>query len=280
MILAALLALAQAGSDLPTVTAPGMAAPQPIPRKSRPPEADIKPPPETKLSACLAVAHDDPAAAAETAADWRNQAKGGERAEADECRGVALTALERWDEAEQAFIAARDASGDPALKARYGAMAGNAALAAGAAARADGEFAAAHADALTAGDKRLAGDVAIDRSRALMALGHTADAASALAEGREASPANATGWLLSATLARRQRDLGNAQTWIERAAELDPVDPAVGLEAGVIAVLSGRDEAARKSWQSVVKAAPDSPEARTAQGYLDQLGPPSPSPAP
>ena len=45
-----------------------------------------------------------------------------------------------------------------------------------------------------------------------------------------------------------------------------PRDPQVGLEAGVIAVLSGRDDAARKSWQSVIAAAPDSDEAKTAHG--------------
>lgn len=277
MIVAAMLALAQAGSDLSSATSPVLAAPQPIPHKQRPPEADIKRAPETKLSACLAAAHDDPAAAAETAEDWRDQAKGADRAEAEECRGVALTALGRWDEAEQAFIAAGEGSTGPALKARYGAMAGNAALAAGSAERADSAFAAAHAAALSAGDKLLAGDIAIDRARALVALGRTADAATALAEGRAASPGNAAGWLLSATLARRQHDLANAQAWIERAADLNPVDPAIGLEAGVIAVLSGRDEAARKSWQSVIEAAPASPEAKTAQGYLDQLGPQPPS---
>jgi TolA-binding protein len=66
--------------------------------------------------------------------------------------------------------------------------------------------------------------------------------------------------------------------YIERAAQLFPVDPEIGLEAGVIAVLSGRDEAARKSWLSVIKAAPNSPSAKTAQGYLDQLGPEAASP--
>ena len=275
MIFAALLVLAQAGTA--TATSPILAAPQPIPRKQRPLETDARPVPETKLGACLAATRADPTAAAETAEDWGRRAKGAERAEAAECQGMALTALGQWAEAEQAFVAARDASTMLAEKAHYGAMAGNAALAAGAAARADGDFATAHADALAAGDKRLAGDIAIDRSRALVALKRDREAAAALDEGRSASPGNATGWLLSATLARRQNDLASAQRWIERAADLNPVDPAAGLEAGVIAVLSGHDEAARKSWQSVIKAAPDSAEARTAQGYLDQLGPQAPS---
>ncbi len=98
-------------------------------------------------------------------------------------------------------------------------------------------------------------------------------AAAALAAARTADPANSQAWLLSATLSRRQGKLGEAQTQIERAALLMPVDPEIGLEAGVIAVLGGRDEAARRSWESVIRAAPGSGFAKTAQGYLDQLGP-------
>ncbi len=60
---------------------------------------------------------------------------------------------------------------------------------------------------------------------------------------------------------------------IEKAAALAPQDPEIGLEAGVIAVLGGRDEAARRSWRSVLAAAPDSDQAKVAKGYLDQLGP-------
>ena len=85
-------------------------------------------------------------------------------------------------------------------------------------------------------------------------------------------PDNAQAWLLSATLSRRDGDLATAQTRIERAAMLAPLDPAIGLEAGLIAALGGRDEAARRSWQSVIEAVPGSAEAATAQGYLDQLG--------
>ena len=54
-----------------------------------------------------------------------------------------------------------------------------------------------------------------------------------------------------------------------------PVDPEIGLEAGVIAILLGHEEAARKSWQSVISAAPGSGAAKTAQGYIDQLGAPA-----
>ena len=60
----------------------------------------------------------------------------------------------------------------------------------------------------------------------------------------------------------------------EKAAELRPIDLEIGLEAGVIAMLSGHEDAARKSWKSVVDADPASPEGQTAQSYLAQLDKP------
>ena len=68
---------------------------------------------------------------------------------------------------------------------------------------------------------------------------------------------------------------------IEQAATLAPTNPEIGLEAGVIAVLGGREDAARQSWQSVIDLQPESLAAQTATGYLAQLGPaPAPAPAP
>ena len=74
-------------------------------------------------------------------------------------------------------------------------------------------------------------------------------------------------------LLRRMDRLDEAQAAIEKAVELAPMDAQIGLEAGVIAVLSGREEAARQSWQSVIDAQPASLAAKTAQDYLKQLGP-------
>jgi tetratricopeptide (TPR) repeat protein len=150
-------------------------------------------------------------------------------------------------------------------------MAGNAALAQGDAGAALSALDRAQADA--AGDKAMQSGIATDRARALVALKRDDEAAAALAEARLADPGNSQAWLLSATLSRRMNKLVEAQAQIEKAATLQPVDPGIGLEAGVIAVLSGHDEAARKSWQSVVAAAPNSDEAATAKGYLAQLGP-------
>jgi tetratricopeptide (TPR) repeat protein len=236
---------------------------------------DVKalPKPQSELDRCLAAVAADPLQAVDEAQAWLEQAKGVPAAQAGLCLGVALGRLERWSEAEAAFRSAREMATDDLEKARLGSMAGNAALAGGDAAAALSALDAAHADAMKAADRPLAGDIAIDRARALVALGRNEDAAAALTEARATLPRNPQAWLLSATLSRRMGKLAEAQAEIEKAAELLPVDPDIGLEAGVIAVLSGHEEAARKSWQSAIDAAPKSDAAATARGYLAQLGP-------
>lgn len=235
------------------------------------------PAPKSELDRCLALVAEDPLQGIDAAQAWLRQAKGVPASQAGHCLGVALGRLERWSDAESALLAARDALGaaDPRERARLGAMAGNAALARGAADAALTALDPAHAAALSAGDKALAGQIAIDRARALVALGRSDDAGAALAEARGAVPGSAEAWLLSATLSRRTGKLAEAQAQIEKAAALLPVDPEIGLEAGVIAMLSGHEDAARKSWQSVVAAAPGSAAATTARGYLAQIAAPA-----
>ncbi len=228
-----------------------------------------------KLKDCLDLAMQRPPDGIALADAWLAEAKAmTDRAAASQCKALALTRIDGWGEAGALFLAARadtpvHESGE---RARLGALAGNALLVAGDTAGALAALDNARADANQAKDPQLGGVIQIDRARALVALGQADSAAAALREARELVPDNAQAWLLSATLARRQGKLGEAQGQIQRAAELMPVDPEIGLEAGVIAVLGGRDEAARRSWQSVIKAAPGSDHARTAQLYLDQLG--------
>lgn len=258
-------------------------------RKPRRPAAAAASPapdlPKTRipLEECMSAVHSDPPGAVDMAEAWVQQAKGTAAAPAQFCLGSAHAALDHFDEAETAFLAGRDlaAAADHRLRAQLGAMAGTMALAQGESARALAALDQAHADALAGSDTQLGGEIAVDRSRALVALKREAEAGEALAEARTTTAKNPDAWLLSATLSRRQGKLAEAQAQIEQAAQLDPVDPAIGLEAGVIAVLSGRDAAARKSWESVVTAAPDSDAAKTAKDYLAQLGAaPAPTSAP
>jgi len=224
---------------------------------------------------CMTAAENSPERTVEVARNALDRAAGRERVRAGLCLGVALSSLDRWPEAQQAFVEARDATDadDHQSRARLGAMAGNAALAQGQAPQALMLLGPAASEAKTAGDKQLIASIALDRARALVAVERPDEAATALAEARAAAPEDAQAWLLSATLSRRQNKLIEAQAQIEQAAKLAPRDPEVGLEAGVIAALAGNDAAARRSFESVVAMAPGSDTADKAKAYLDQLGP-------
>lgn len=256
-----------------------MQAPLDMPRRktavAAPAAAALPAPAGTRLSDCLALAQSDSAAAIAQATAWQMQVKGSPRAQPSRCLGLALTQQGRWTEAQAAFLDAREytPANEREDRARLASMAANAALAGGDADHALALLDTAHGEAQAAADTRLAAEIALDRARALVALKRDAEAGAALAEARTGASDNATAWLLSATLLRRQGKLADAQRMIEQAATLAPLDPSIGLEAGVIAVLGGRDDAARRSWQSVLSAAPDSDEAKVAKGYLDQIGP-------
>jgi len=228
-----------------------------------------------RLAICVALIEVNPEAARADASRWLETAKLDQKADAAQCQGMALVELGRWEEAAETFINGRDLTTPNAQQSRaqLGAMAGNAQLVLGQTDAALVTLDLAHADAGSAGNEVLKGEIALDQARALVALGREVEARDALTLARLALPPNAQGWLLSATLARRMDALDDAQRFIEQAALLSPTDPEIGLEAGVIAVLSGRDDAARKSWSSVVETAPDTPFAQVAAEYLAQLDP-------
>lgn len=227
------------------------------------------------LAECMALIESDPARAHSTAQIRRDGVSGVSRVLANHCLGLAATELAMWDDARSAFEAARDETpeNERRARARFGLMAGNAALVGGEGARALALFDRAAADARRAASADLQAIAETDRARALVALDRPADGLEALGTATRIIPDDGEAWLLKATLLRRLERLAEAQTAIERAAALSPKDAAVGLEAGVIAILSGREEAARASWQSVIDTQPQSTAANRAQQYLAQLGP-------
>lgn len=269
------LMLMQVGIDPNSGQVPGI--PEELrdrpPRGATAPTAPAPTPPPAKLKACLDGTGASPASAIAEAQAWLAHAKGVERAQAGHCLGVAQTENGDWAAASASFTTARDTlpTGQSRYRAQLGLIGGAAALAGGDAARALTLLDTARGDA--AGTNPLLNDIAVDRSRALVALNRIAEARVALGEARAADPADAEAWLLSATLSRREGDLASAQSQIEKGATLAPRDPAIGLEAGVIAALGGNDAAARKSFESVVLLAPDSQEAKSAKAYLAQLKP-------
>lgn len=279
------------GAD-PGNPAPVSIKPLPIPRRgaevrrtgtANPPPAPIA---RDRLGICLAAVKDDPETGLASARAWAASATpGAEAGRANQCLGTAQARAGRYVEALPAFahaIAALESAhpaGEEGRHAALYALAAQSALASGDATRALGwlQTALLPSSVLDADAKA---EVQCDRARALLALGRPEEARTALGESHRLAPESAESWLLSATLARRDKNFELAQHDIELASKYARLDPGVGLEAGVIAVLTGRDEAARKSWQSVLAAAPDSPEAATAKGYLEQLGgPASPIPA-
>ena len=229
------------------------------------------------LASCLGLIEENAARAHTLAQVRRNETLGAERVLANHCLGLAASDLGRWDEAANAFWAAREETPETEqrMRARFGALAGNAHLAAGQNPDALLTLSAAKSDAQMAASATLEAIASTDLARAMVAMEMPDRALAALDDAIRLLPENAESWLLKATLLRRLDRLDEAQGVIERASELAPLNSAVGLEAGVIAILAGREEAARQSWQSVIDLAPESPAALTAQDYLAQLGPPS-----
>ena len=273
-LLPAFLLLMQVGPDPSSGSMPGL--PDELANRPDRPGASEPQVQADTLAECLRIASSDPEAALNRAQSWREGAQTDlEFAQSAHCLGLALVQLDRLGEARQAFeIASGEVPVDNlSYSARLAAMAGNAALAAGDVEGALPLLDQAGGQALAANDGALAADLRVDLARVLVRLDREEDAALALAEAREADGDHPEAWLLSATLSRRLERLGEAQSQIERAALLAPRNPQVGLEAGVIAAMSGREADARASFQSVLDVAPGSREAERAQRYLDQLAP-------
>jgi tetratricopeptide (TPR) repeat protein len=223
---------------------------------------------ELQFTECITLASKDPASAISSASLW-TQEKGGYLARA--CHGFALASDFKFDLAvpmltEAATLA--EAKGDPRA-ARFWAQAGNAAIAAGQQDVAVDALGKALASNALDNDERA--DSEVDRARALVALGKSADGEAALATARQLAPENGAAWLLSATLARRLNKLPDALVFIQTAAALLPIDPAVALEAGNIAIAAGDDNTARTQWEQAIKIAPNSRQAVTARAQLATL---------
>lgn len=239
-------------------------------------EKQIEDDPATQwLAKCLAMLPDDAARAHALSQVQRNETSGRTRILANHCLGLAATELSLWNDAIGAFEAARDETPPEEVraKARFGAMAGNAALAAQDLQAASAIFKRAKDDAAAAASAPMQAIIASDLARVYVAMERPEDALAELELSTQMLPQEAGTWLLKATLLRRLERLDDAQAAIEQAGTLAPADPSIGLEAGVIAVLAGREEAARQSWQSVIDLAPESAQSLTAQDYLAQLGP-------
>ncbi len=179
------------------------------------------------------------------------------------CRALALMRMERFADAEAELADMARAAASGAFAADLWAQAGNAALLGGDAGKAAGHFEAGLGVVGAFAPLREAA-LRIDLARALVEMGRNAQARGALDRAVTLDPANATGWLLSAALARRQGDLARASHDIARASALAPSDPDVMLEQGHVAAAAGDREGAERVWALVLRAAPGSEAARLA----------------
>ena len=221
------------------------------------------------FQACLDEALASPDKGVAFAQKWRIE---GGSFYARHCMGFAYARAERWAPAMVAFEQAADEaerSGEMAQSARLWAQAGNAALAAGDAAKARSSFDAALARGLPDGVEK--GETYLDRARALVALGDAKEARDSLDVALAQVPQDPLAWLLSATLARWSGELKLAQAHIARAVQLSPDDASVALEEGNIAVLTHHHDVARSAWQRAIKLGPQSPAGKAAADNLARL---------
>lgn len=234
-------------------------------------------PVDMRYKACLDLATGNPQAAQNEAERFR-LAGGGARAR--QCLALAYSMQEKWRDAAIAFEAAAQeaaAAKDP-LAYRYWAQAGNAWLATGEPVKAYAALNAALAAGTLTGEDE--GEALLDRARSLVAAGQLAAARADLDAALNLAPKDPLAWLLSATLARRMKDLPRAQLDIGEALKLSADDASVQLEAGNIAAMAGNADAAKAAWEAAVKIAPTSPAGQNARAALGQFDAPAPAVGP
>lgn len=215
--------------------------------------------------ACAALIQNNPARAVVEAEAWNAvESTVGSR----QCLGLAYVANQRWTQAASALedAAALAEVGNDGRAGGLWSQAGNAALAADLPARARADL--DHAIPSPALTMLMRGEAFLDRARADVALNELSVARSDLDQGTHLAPADPFGWLLSATLARRQKDLDRAEKDIGEALRLAPDDAAVALEAGNIAAATGAIDAARVAWEKAVELAPKDPAGQAAAAAL------------
>ena len=223
---------------------------------------------EQRFVTCATLARTQPEKAITEAILWRD-AGGGLLAR--QCLGLAYVNAERWEPAALTYEqAARDAELQrDGRAATLWVQSGNASLAGNDPAKA--RIALDRAIALDILSPPMRGEALMDRARAAVAASDPAAARTDLDRALKLVPSDPMGWLLSATLARRQSELDRALIDISRAVQLAPLEPAIAYEQGNIAFARNEIDDARSAWQRVVKLASGTPLAVSAQTALTTL---------
>ncbi|TZG26294.1 hypothetical protein [Sphingomonas montanisoli] len=229
--------------------------------------ATVEVPKPIRGADCAALAKADPLKAVDVAKAWIAD-KGD--LPARQCLGLAQAGLEQWQAATATF---EDVAKDAELRhdrmaAVLWMQAGNAALAADEPVRSRNSL--DRALRLKTMSAEMEGEVRLDRARAGVAANDLAGAKLDLVEATKLVPRDPLGWLLLATLNRRQKDLPGAVEAIRKAAELAPQDAPVAYEAGNIAALGGNLDDAKAAWTRAAQLAPQSDAGQAAAMALKE----------
>ncbi|USI74394.1 tetratricopeptide repeat protein [Sphingomonas morindae] len=225
--------------------------------------------PAARFKACASLVDTAPDKALAEARAW---ASGGGGIPAGQCLGLAQSALGDWRGAADSFAATADLAErlEDGRAVPLWTSAGNAALAAGDAARAKTLLTRALAAKALVGPMR--GEAYLDRARAQVALGALPEARTDMDQALGLVPGDPMAWLLSAALARRMNALERARHDIGEAAGRAPDEPAILLESGEIAAAAGDMSRARAEWARVRALDPGGEAARTATRQLSASG--------
>lgn len=219
----------------------------------------------SRLEQCTKLAVADAGKAITAAQAW--QAEGG-GVSARQCLGHAYMGAGRGAPAALVFqqaARAAETARDPRV-ADLWAQAGNAWLAAGEAAKA--RTALDTALARGGGSDPWKGEIYIDRARSDVSLGEMDAARVDLDKALALVPGDPFGWLLSATLARRQNDIVRAAKDIAEAERRAPDDADVALEAGNIAAMQGDIATAKAKWGDAAKRGAGTGTGKAAEDAL------------
>lgn len=230
----------------------------------------------TRYAACIEMGPKDPARALELAYAWRLE--GGTSVAARHCLAVAQMHARHHDAAlksyEAAGIASEDAGDGQAVALwRQAAEAALIAQRPADAARFLDRALARKSPALGGAElsPRAEADLRLARAEALVDAGQQAAAMADLDAATALAPEGFTGWLLKATLHRRQGELAAAEAALLKAAAIAPEAPDVTLEAGNLAAAKGDLVLARQAWEAAAADGPDTPAGRAANAALGRV---------
>lgn len=238
------------------------------------PKSAFPPPPvpdSQHYQRCLQLAHSDPQKGFDDAEAWHNIGGG---FPAQHCAAIALVGLKKYAEAAAQLESLANAmlQEGPEMRADALEQAGQSWL-----------LANQPNDAKIAFDAALAlkpknAELLIDRAEAAALGGKFFDAIDDLNTVLDENPKRVDALIYRASAYRQLGSLDLAHDDVERALILDPDSIAGLLERGNIRRLQNDDAGAKADWQRVVRSAPGTPAAASAQNNLAHLGE-QPSPA-